>query len=337
VAEPDRGRRDWSQELAAQTPVYANRRRIRGARGRRLTIRQANRAERPHTLFSQRSIAERFLTSSERAVVELDTVRTASRTEMDNLLRKQKAAALKQSSYLEKSLRYGIHRRRKALEHLTSQVQSAENNFNFNYVVIDTPLFTLPSRDIDLVSTSLAPWNNIAKINAEWNTPYPDNGFDDLSFVYVWENPSERPVVVNVESYLMLNGFCDAFAEGGPGPRSFWGDKYTDLDVGVDLNVFEYWNNPPTSPSGQAGQAEYALRLSADGGGIFGLGGYDSGAVIGTFDVIYKMFLVPPKGVAVFEIVLDVFHRTEGGYIELDFASGDFEIMCPAVVIAILG
>jgi transposase len=32
VAEPDRGRRDWSEETAAQTLVYANRRRIRGAR-----------------------------------------------------------------------------------------------------------------------------------------------------------------------------------------------------------------------------------------------------------------------------------------------------------------
>jgi len=36
VAEPDRGRRDWSQEPQAQSPVYANRRRLRGARGRRL-------------------------------------------------------------------------------------------------------------------------------------------------------------------------------------------------------------------------------------------------------------------------------------------------------------
>ena len=35
VAEPDRGRRDWSKEPQAQTPVYANRRRIRGSRGRR--------------------------------------------------------------------------------------------------------------------------------------------------------------------------------------------------------------------------------------------------------------------------------------------------------------
>src|SRR6202521_5635011 len=33
VAEPDRGRRDWAQEPQAQIPVYANRRRIRGARG----------------------------------------------------------------------------------------------------------------------------------------------------------------------------------------------------------------------------------------------------------------------------------------------------------------
>jgi transposase len=36
VAEPDRGRRNWSQEPQAQIPVYANRRRIRGARGQRL-------------------------------------------------------------------------------------------------------------------------------------------------------------------------------------------------------------------------------------------------------------------------------------------------------------
>src|SRR5262249_30131803 len=36
VAEPDRGRRDWSKQPDAQAPVYRNRRRIRGARGRRL-------------------------------------------------------------------------------------------------------------------------------------------------------------------------------------------------------------------------------------------------------------------------------------------------------------
>jgi transposase len=46
VAEPDRGRRDWSKEPAAQTPVYANRRRIRGARGQRLMRQRSERIER---------------------------------------------------------------------------------------------------------------------------------------------------------------------------------------------------------------------------------------------------------------------------------------------------
>jgi transposase len=46
AAEPDRGRRDWSKEPAAQTPVYANRRRIRGARGRRLMRQRGERIER---------------------------------------------------------------------------------------------------------------------------------------------------------------------------------------------------------------------------------------------------------------------------------------------------
>src|SRR5215472_3632775 len=46
VAEPDRGRRDWSKALAAQAPVYANRRRIGGARGRRLMRQRGERIER---------------------------------------------------------------------------------------------------------------------------------------------------------------------------------------------------------------------------------------------------------------------------------------------------
>ena len=46
VAEPDRGRRDWSKEPDAQAPVYDNRRRIRGQRGRRLMRQRGERIER---------------------------------------------------------------------------------------------------------------------------------------------------------------------------------------------------------------------------------------------------------------------------------------------------
>ncbi len=46
VSEPDRGRRDWSDEPQAQEAVYANRRRIRGERGKRLMRKRGELIER---------------------------------------------------------------------------------------------------------------------------------------------------------------------------------------------------------------------------------------------------------------------------------------------------
>jgi len=47
ISEPDRGRRDWTDKADAQAAVYANRRRIRGARGQRLLRQRGERLERP--------------------------------------------------------------------------------------------------------------------------------------------------------------------------------------------------------------------------------------------------------------------------------------------------
>lgn len=47
ISEPDRGRRRWRGEKAAQRAVYANRRRVRGERGARLQRRRGEYAERP--------------------------------------------------------------------------------------------------------------------------------------------------------------------------------------------------------------------------------------------------------------------------------------------------
>jgi transposase len=48
IAEPDRGRRRWRNKTEARDAVYANRRRIRGARGRALQRRRSERLERPN-------------------------------------------------------------------------------------------------------------------------------------------------------------------------------------------------------------------------------------------------------------------------------------------------
>ncbi len=46
IAEPARGRRDWTKTPAAQGPVYGNRRRVRGVRGQRLLRRRGEYVER---------------------------------------------------------------------------------------------------------------------------------------------------------------------------------------------------------------------------------------------------------------------------------------------------
>ena len=48
IAEPDRGRRNWTHQAAARDAVYANRRRIRGVRGLALSRRRCEYLERPN-------------------------------------------------------------------------------------------------------------------------------------------------------------------------------------------------------------------------------------------------------------------------------------------------
>ncbi len=48
ISEPDRGRRKWTKKAEARGAVYANRRRIRGTRGRALQRRRSERLERPN-------------------------------------------------------------------------------------------------------------------------------------------------------------------------------------------------------------------------------------------------------------------------------------------------
>ena len=48
VSEPDRGRRNWEGTAVARKAVYANRRRIRGARGQRLLRQRGELLERPN-------------------------------------------------------------------------------------------------------------------------------------------------------------------------------------------------------------------------------------------------------------------------------------------------
>lgn len=52
ISEPDRGRRDWKDKEEEKAAVYANRRRIRGARGKRLMRKRGELLERPFAQYA---------------------------------------------------------------------------------------------------------------------------------------------------------------------------------------------------------------------------------------------------------------------------------------------
>jgi hypothetical protein len=40
---------------------------------------------------------------------------------------------------------------------------------------------------------------------------------EELSFYFLWQNPNDKAyAVINVDSYLVFNGFCEIKAPGGP-------------------------------------------------------------------------------------------------------------------------
>jgi hypothetical protein len=199
---------------------------------------------------------------------------------------------------------------------------------------VDTPFMIWPTNDLELEDSRIQPWNNTAKVRAQWR----DSGTErteNLRFVFVWQNPNDRWTVVNVESNLAVNGACDAFAEGG-----WLGGSINSLFVQASLNVWEWWNQPPTLLPPQATQVRGFLALAVSGGGLLsnlGGGNIHSKSANGIFDVRRTLFSLPPNGVAVFEVTLEFFYEnTGGGMIQVNFASGSFGVMCPAVVIAIL-
>jgi hypothetical protein len=260
---------------------------------------------------------------------EIEKLRSQCQAEMREAVKQQKASVLRRSASKAKLLRSQLESWRRSQELLASR-KTLSPNINFNYVILDTPGLILPSQDLNLFQVAPAPWNNVAKFNGTWSSPYPDNRSDNLTFVFAWRNPADHDALINIGSYLMLNGFCDAGA--GPG----W--THSTLFVTTGLQVMEWWNNPPTYAPFQSTQINGQVPiLDANGGKDFGIGEYQTLAVDGNYDVEYRMFTVPPKEVAVFTVAVTLGHSVRGdGYLEIDFASGGFEVMCPAVVIGIL-
>jgi hypothetical protein len=258
-----------------------------------------------------------------------ETVRLHQVTQLQRALKEAQTAAVKRSSARNKELKYAVEGWRKTIERFRDG--TVTSGFVPAFEVIETPFLIWPTTELELEDSHIEPWNNTAKIRAHLS----DSGEENLRFIFVWENPVDRWTVVNVESNLAANGRCDAFAVGG-----FLIGSQNGVFVRAALNVWEWWNQPPTMLAPQATQTPRVLAVTASGGGPFsnlGGGEVDSASVNGIFYRRRTLVSVPPRGVVVFEVAIEFFYdNSGGGFIQVEFASGSFGLKCPAVVIAVL-
>jgi len=258
-----------------------------------------------------------------------ERIRAQQQAELRRLLKQAEAASIKRSSSRKKALAKDIANWREKVERIRDA--TLVSPFVPVFEVVETPFLIWPTNHLELLDSHIQPWNNTAKVRAQWR----DEGSENLRFIFVWENPNDKWSVVNVESNLAVNGTCDAYTEGG-----FFVGSINTLWVQTTLNVWEWWNQPPTLLPPQATQTQKVLSIAVSGGGFLsnlGGGGIKSKSANGIHDVRRTLFSLPPHGVAVFEVTLEFFYEnTDGGMIQVNFASVDFGLMCPAVVIAVL-
>ena len=289
------------------------------------SIRNASRSIRGQILKNQRAagqLFESFLTKIGFETEKFEKIRAQNLAELRGISEKQHKDAITESVPANQVLRNSTLARLKTIEQLGTTIPSPY------YILLKTPIFIIPSHDFILDSSQVAPLDSWGKFKIASET----TGTDVLSFYFLWTNPSDKYAVINVDGFLIFNGNWNAGQNGG----LFAGDSYGDLEITANLRLYEWWNQPPTQPTVQPDQTIEVLNVSNDQDSWDNLGEVDAGAVFRGHDLKYGLFVMPPQGSVVIEVAATIQYWCQNGGISVDFESGDFEIACPFVSIAIL-
>jgi hypothetical protein len=248
-------------------------------------------------------------------------VLTHAEVELRTAADRLQAEAMTRAAYVTADMRRNIESRRRLLEQLpAAPLTTRRHSIDVSDLADPRPLSGRSHTE---------PFNSFAKFRLD---SAKSSGYEALNFYYVFVNPSDRFSLVNVHGFFALKGLCRAGANGG-----FWpGDRYASLSINVRLNVLEWWNQPPAQPPFQTDQQQLAATLTATA--------YDFGDpwdievpdVFRGYDLSYSQFIIPPRETAVFEPTVAVNYGTSDGVVNLDFASGDFQVLCPFVTVDIL-
>jgi hypothetical protein len=243
--------------------------------------------------------------------------------ELNRILDAEKAAAVKRASRARDTVHSSIAGQTRALQQLTAQ----KGFFPYPSYSLDKPFLIWAQPHANIISEdNIESFNSWAKIRV---TSSADEGAENLSFYFLWDNPSDFYAVINASTFMSASGHLKAVATGGLSgidPTS----RFSGVGCSAKFALWSWWQNPPTHTD-YAEQLLSSIQVSASFWDKSATANVSDGASLDR-----TMFLVPPGGAVIFEVVFAVGYYQGHGHCDADFESGSFRITCPVVVVSVL-
>lgn len=259
-----------------------------------------------------------FLRKAGLDLKEFQALQEKRSAELERLVAKHKADAIKLASRRKDTLYSSIAAQSKAL----SDVAAKTGFFPNPSFTLDTPFLIWSIPLIDISDSAAVPFASWAKFNFSTS----QSGTQKVGFYFYWPNPYQDYAVINAATFMSATGHLKAHA-----PWSFWSNS-SEVYAWADLNLWFGW---PTAVTSSHSASAFVGSIGAYGSGTTG-GDTEGTSVSSGVSLNTTMFAVPPNTVVVFEVALELDYSNDGGDIEADFESGDFQIACPVVVFSLL-
>jgi hypothetical protein len=192
-------------------------------------------------------VLEALLTRSGLDRSELEILANQRRTEANELAARRLAKADQQFSAFLETVKRDINNWRNNVEQLAIFFPPPVQRF-----LLNTASDVSATSGIPISSSSLAPGNNWVQFLfvTFQETPEFNSSNEEVSFSFFWQNPSNVTATIDVDAYLILTRLLQLVATGG-----YVEGGFCYIAVRAELHIHELWNQPPTSPVFQSGQA----------------------------------------------------------------------------------
>jgi hypothetical protein len=262
-------------------------------------------------------------------IAAFDKARLEHTEQIRRAVQEQRIALSRQ--HAEESHRFARLARQRAddLANVRANIGPADTPSPY-YVWLPTPNATSATSNITVHSENIVAYNSTAKIELYSGAAA---GYDEFTFQYIWENPSDRYAVINADGFMAFDGFGNAFANGG----FFPGDRQSSITVTASLNISELWTTPPTNLYPTYGTSEETvLSVSASAGGFLSTADSETQTAYRGYDLGYQIIPIPPNGALSFDLTLGVQYGSSDGDAFLDAYTGSYEVSGFGILVAIL-